>query len=157
MPPSGPSTASGALSQPPSTRSQSLTTANRDDRQFLRSRPPAWRERKKGATVRSRLGCSGAQRRRYPPRRPAYDSDAIRVFVRARGAWANFPLGATRKQSFPFCKWGCRWRNLVERFFSKLKHFRTVAARYDKRGGNFLASVQIASIRIWLRTYEPLT
>ena len=48
-------------------------------------------------------------------------------------------------------------RNLVERFFNKLKHFRAIATRYDKRDDNFLASVQIASIRIWLRTYESVT
>ncbi len=35
--------------------------------------------------------------------------------------------------------------------FNKLKHSRAVATRYDKRDDNFLASVQLASIRIWLR------
>ena len=35
-----------------------------------------------------------------------------------------------------------KYRNLVERFFSKIKHFRAVATRYDKRDDNFLASVQ---------------
>ncbi len=48
-------------------------------------------------------------------------------------------------------------RNAVERFFNKLKHFRAVATRYDKRDDNYLASVQLASIRIWLRTYESVT
>ncbi len=37
-------------------------------------------------------------------------------------------------------------RSAVERFFHKLKHFRAVATRYDKRDDNFLASVQLASI-----------
>ena len=44
----------------------------------------------------------------------------------------------------------------VERFFSKLKHFRAVATRYAKRDDNFLASVPLASLRIWLRTYESV-
>ena len=44
-----------------------------------------------------------------------------------------------------------KYRNLVERFFSKLKHFRAVTTRYDKRDDNYLASVQLASMRIWLR------
>jgi transposase len=35
-----------------------------------------------------------------------------------------------------------------------LKHFRRVATRYDKLAGNFLAMVQLASMRLWLRTYE---
>ena len=50
-----------------------------------------------------------------------------------------------------------KYRNLVERFFNKLKHFRAVATRYDKRDDNILASVQLASIRIWLRHNESVT
>jgi transposase len=45
-------------------------------------------------------------------------------------------------------------RNLIERFFSKLKHFRRVATRYDELAANFLAMVQLASIRLRLRAYE---
>lgn len=45
-------------------------------------------------------------------------------------------------------------RNCIERFFRKIKHFRAIATRYDKRDDNFLASVQLASLRIWLRTYD---
>ena len=59
----------------------------------------------------------------------------------------------TRKESFPFSARVYRQRNAVERFFNKLKHFRAVATRYDKRDDNFLASIQLASIPIWLRTY----
>ena len=48
-------------------------------------------------------------------------------------------------------------RNEAERFFNKLKHFRAVATRYDKRDDNYLTSVQLASIRIWLRSYESVS
>jgi transposase len=41
-------------------------------------------------------------------------------------------------------------RNLVERFFNRLKHFRAVATRYDKLARNFLAGVQLAAITILL-------
>jgi transposase len=51
-----------------------------------------------------------------------------------------------------FSAWLYRLRNLVERLFNKLKHYRAVATRYDKRDNNYLASVQLASIRIWLRS-----
>jgi transposase len=44
-----------------------------------------------------------------------------------------------------------KYRNLVERFFSKIKYFRAVATRYDKDPNNFLASVKLASLRVWLR------
>jgi hypothetical protein len=44
-----------------------------------------------------------------------------------------------------------RLRNLVERFFNKLKHFRAAAARFEKRDGNDLALVKLAASRIWMR------
>jgi hypothetical protein len=40
-----------------------------------------------------------------------------------------------------------RVRNLVERFFNKIKHRRRVVTRYDKLAANYLAFVQLASIR----------
>lgn len=87
----------------------------------------------------------------------AYDNDAIRKFVADRGAWANIPLMPNRKQSFAFSSFLYRERNLVERFFNKIKHFRAVATRYEKLAENFLALVKLASIRIWLRNYESTT
>ena len=87
----------------------------------------------------------------------AYDSDGLRDHLAARGATANIRPMPTRK-SFPaFDPVLYRLRNHVERVFSKIKHFRAVATRYDKRDDNFLASVQLASLRIWLRTYESVT
>ena len=47
-----------------------------------------------------------------------------------------------------------RARNLVERFFNRIKHCRRVATRYDKLAANYLAFVQLASIRLWLRVNE---
>jgi hypothetical protein len=44
-----------------------------------------------------------------------------------------------------------RARNLVERFFNKIKQCRRVATRYDKLAANYLAFIQLASIRLWLR------
>ena len=50
----------------------------------------------------------------------------------------------------------CDWRlykerNLVERFFAKLKQFRRIATRYDKLIQNFYGFVLIAAIVIWLK------
>ena len=87
----------------------------------------------------------------------AYDSDGLRNALAERGAVANIRLMPTRKRFPAFDPDLYKQRNQVERFFSKLKHFRAVATRYDKRDDNFLASVQLASIRIWLRTYESVT
>jgi transposase len=87
----------------------------------------------------------------------AYDSDGLRDTLAERGAIANIRPMPTRKRWPHFDPILYRQRNQLERFFNKLKHFRAVATRYDKRDDNFLASVQIASIRIWLRTYESVT
>jgi len=45
-------------------------------------------------------------------------------------------------------------RNLIERFFTKIKQCRRVATRYDKLAANYLAFIKLASIRIWLRAHE---
>ena len=50
-----------------------------------------------------------------------------------------------------------RQRNIVERYFCKLKHFRRIATRFDKLARNFLASILLASSRLWLRAYESTT
>jgi transposase len=50
-----------------------------------------------------------------------------------------------------------RARNLIERFFNKLKHCRRIATRYDKLAANYLAFIQLASIHLWLRVYEFTT
>jgi transposase len=48
-----------------------------------------------------------------------------------------------------------RARNLVERFFNKTKHCRRVATRDDKLAANYLAFIQLASIRLWFRANDP--
>jgi transposase len=47
-----------------------------------------------------------------------------------------------------------RARNLVERFFNKIKQCRRIATRHDKVAANYLARIKLASIRLWLRAYE---
>jgi transposase len=76
----------------------------------------------------------------------AYDTNALRDLADKRGAWANIPARSNRKDDFIFSKWLYRQRNLVERFFNKLKHFRGIATRYDKNPHNFLAAIKLASI-----------
>jgi transposase len=43
-----------------------------------------------------------------------------------------------------------RTRNLVERLINRLKHFRRVATRYEKRAQNYEAMLKLAAIKIWL-------
>jgi transposase len=87
----------------------------------------------------------------------AYDSDATREMLAERGVRANIRPMPTRRRIPEFDPGLYRQRNQAERFFSKIKHSRAVATRYDKRDDNFLASVHLACIRIWLRTYESVT
>lgn len=83
-----------------------------------------------------------------------YDANALRAAVAEKGAWANVPPKANRKDPICFSKYLYRARNLVERFFNKIKHFRRIATRYDKLAENFLAALKLAAIRIWLRNNE---
>jgi transposase len=56
---------------------------------------------------------------------------------------------------YPFRKKLCRQRNLIERFFNKMKQFRNITTRYDKLGTTYFAFIQLVSMRIWLRSIEP--
>ncbi|MEQ9661350.1 MAG: IS5 family transposase [Parasphingopyxis sp.] len=87
----------------------------------------------------------------------AYDADKLREAIANKGAFANIPPMPQRVRRSAFSPFLYRYRNLIERFFNKLKHFRAIATRFDKRDDNYLASVQLASIRIWLRHNESVT
>lgn len=83
-----------------------------------------------------------------------YDAGWIRALVNQQGAWANIPPKQNRKEPICFSLYLDRARNLVERFFNKIKQCRRGATRYDKLPANYLAFIKLASIRIWLRAYE---
>ena len=83
-----------------------------------------------------------------------YDADRVRQHIRAQGAVPNIPNKSNRKKRYRWKKSIYRQRNHVERFFNKLKNFRRIATRYDKLGANFFAFIQLASIRIYLRSIE---
>jgi transposase len=84
----------------------------------------------------------------------AYDADRTRELIQEQGATPNIPPKSNRRSKPCVSKRLYRERNLIERFFFKLKHFRRVATRYDNLAANFLAMVQLASMRLWLRAYE---
>ena len=70
------------------------------------------------------------------------------------GAWANIPPKRTRTEPICFSPHLYRARNWVERFFNKIKQCRRVAMRYDKLAANYLAFIQLASTRLWLRVNQ---
>src|SRR5262249_53267473 len=83
-----------------------------------------------------------------------YDADWIRALVTKRHAWANVPPRSNRNEPICFSPHLYRARNLIERFFNKIKQCRRVATRYDKLAANYLAFVEFASIWLWLRVNE---
>ena len=80
----------------------------------------------------------------------AYDADSLIDTLNARAIIPVIPPKANRKVKRDcdfvlYCE-----RNLVERFFNKLKHYRAIATRYDKLARNFLAAVQLVAAIILL-------
>jgi transposase len=84
----------------------------------------------------------------------AYDASAIRSQLHQQGVFVNIPARAGRKEPVVFSPHLYKARNVIERFFNKLKYFRRIATRYDKLGSTFLAMIKLAAIRVYLRTYE---
>jgi len=81
----------------------------------------------------------------------AYDSDAIRNALWARGTRPIIPNNPARVRLHPFDRNAYRLRNVIERTFSRLKDFRRIATRYDKLARNFLSAVALATIvSYWL-------
>lgn len=68
-----------------------------------------------------------------------------------RGVLPAIPSNPVRKQPLPLDRELYRPRNRVERLNNKLKQFRAVATRYDKTATSYLAFVQLAASRPWLR------
>lgn len=81
----------------------------------------------------------------------AYDADHIRQAIADKGAVAVIPNNPSRTKKHPLDKHLYAQRHLVECCFSKLKHFRRVATRFEKTARNYLAVVTLAATVLWLR------
>jgi transposase len=81
----------------------------------------------------------------------AYDTNAVREIIAQADAQAVIPSKITRKITIPHDATAYKLRNRIERFFNKLKHFRRIATRYDRRAEYFLAALHLASVMIWMR------
>jgi transposase len=80
----------------------------------------------------------------------AYDADPLISSLTEREIAPVIPPKSNRKTKRD-CDFALyRERNLIERFFNKIKHFRAIATRYDKLARNFLAAVQLVSAIILL-------
>lgn len=81
----------------------------------------------------------------------AYDADALLAYIDSKDAKAVIPPKTNRKNQRTFDKHQYRNRNVIERFFAKLKQFRRVATRYDKLASRFASFVALAAFVIWLK------
>lgn len=80
-----------------------------------------------------------------------YDADHLCDKIAATGAEIVIPPKRNRKIQRSYDADLYKERNIIERFFNKLKQFRRVATRYDKLLVNFMSFVKLAAIAIWLK------
>jgi transposase len=96
-------------------------------------------------------------RPRLRPRRVAGDKAFAgrpsREQLRRRGIGAVIPTKKGQRRRPGFDREAYRARNRIERLFNRLKQFRRIATRYEKRAANYLAMLHVASILIWLKAF----
>ena len=80
----------------------------------------------------------------------AYDTDAILDHLADKGIEAVIPPRSHRLVQRPFDHHQYKSRNLVERFFCRIKQFRRIATRYDKLAERFASFVALTAAVIWL-------
>lgn len=97
---------------------------------------------------------SGSGRPRVRPQRvcgdKGYSSREICSYLRRRGIRYTIPRKTNERLKGRFDRAVCRRRNLVERTINRLKQFRRIATRYEKKAENYLAMLHIGSILLWL-------
>ena len=79
-----------------------------------------------------------------------YDSDALIEVITEHGAKAVIPPRSNRNEKRRYSKRRYKTRNLVERFFNRLKHYRRIATRYEKTARNYLTFVNLAATLVSL-------
>ena len=79
-----------------------------------------------------------------------YDADAFVALITAGGATAVIPPRRHRKTPRAYDRDVYKDRNVVERFFSRLKQFRRIATRYEKLARNFTSMINLACTYLWL-------
>ena len=80
-----------------------------------------------------------------------YDSDAFVAWLKDRGIKAVIPPKANRKEQRDCDYWLYKERHAVECMFGKLKYFRRIAMRYEKKAVHFMGMLAFAATLLWLR------
>lgn len=79
-----------------------------------------------------------------------YDADAFVARIHAAGAQAVIPPRSNRLEQRAYDRHLYKDRNLVERFFNRLKQFRRIATRYEKLARNFMSMLNLVCACIWM-------
>jgi len=79
----------------------------------------------------------------------AYDANRLRLWLDEKGAVAVIPSTTSRRAPIPYDARAYKARNLIERMFCRLKDFRRIATRYDKRADIFLSAICLAATISW--------
>jgi transposase len=109
-------------------------------------RPPCPQRHLLGLALRRTAARSSAELR------TSYD--LLQSLRSLAAGWRYIPPKRNRKEPICFSPYLHKARNLVDRYFNKIKQCRRIATRYDKLAANYLAFIKLASIRIWLRVYQ---
>ena len=80
----------------------------------------------------------------------AYDANRVLEYLAQRNIEAVIPPKANRVEQREYDRHVYKDRNLVERFFCRLKQFRRIATRYEKLARNFFGMLSLACAYIWL-------
>ena len=80
-----------------------------------------------------------------------YDYADVRRNIRMAGSRDHVPTTRQKRDHISVAPELYRQRNLIERCFNRLKHFRRLATRFDKLARNYLSTVALAAIRLWTR------
>jgi transposase len=81
----------------------------------------------------------------------AYDTNELRAWLEGRGIKAVIPPKSNRKEEIACDYWHYKERHAVECLFGKLKHYRRIATRYEKKAINYMGMMSFASVLLWLR------
>jgi transposase len=80
-----------------------------------------------------------------------YDSEKLVSQIQNQGCTPVIPPRSNRKNPREYDKHIYKERHLVECFFNKIKQFRRVFSRFDKKSSSFMGFLAFASIILWLR------
>jgi putative transposase len=79
----------------------------------------------------------------------AYDARSLRDWLAQHRVKAVIPPNPTRKHPHAYDPKAYKGRNLIERMFCRLKDFRRIATRYDKRADIFLSTILLVATLTW--------